>query len=311
MAMPRIGEGQLLVRVAYSGVSPGTESRCFAGKQAGAPPEGFVPGYQFVGQVMDTSVSSFKEGDWVMASGSESLPLPRMWGAHVSHAVVSADKAHRFDASGICLKSAAFAKVAAIARHGIMLSAMTPSESAAVVGLGMVGFFSALLLHARGQHFTAWDLSPERVELARAAGIRAFCTAGVPDLAARIAEEGPPDVLVDATGAPKLLNTLLRAGRELPWGVPGPKGLRLVVQGSYPGEISIDYDTAFTREVSLLFPRDNTSDDLRAVLDRMERGELRLPEGAVRTAAPREAQSVYETLSAATPLSTVFDWGNA
>ncbi|MCC5848799.1 MAG: hypothetical protein JJU29_11975 [Verrucomicrobia bacterium] len=310
MPLPTPEQGQIRVRVIFSGVSPGTESRCFVGQQAGAPDTGFVPGYQAIGAVEVSRDPAFSPGNLVMIHGTSKAPFPLMWGGHVSHAVVEAGKAYRIDKT-LSLETAAFAKLAAIAQHGISMAAIAPEESVTVVGLGMVGFFSALILNTMGRRLTAWDLSPRRVALAKSAGIDAHCSRDVPDLAEAISANAAPDVLIDATGAPGLLNKLMRAGKELPWGVSGSRGLRLVVQGSYPGEISIAYDTAFTREVQLLFPRDSTPADTRTVLDLMQENRLVLPKGAVRVVPPREVQTVYETLAEPEVLSTAFDWRGA
>ena len=38
VGIPEPGPGEVLVRTAFSAISPGTERRCLAGLQAGAPP---------------------------------------------------------------------------------------------------------------------------------------------------------------------------------------------------------------------------------------------------------------------------------
>lgn len=306
---PSLEAGEIRVGVACSGVSPGTESRCFSWEQPGTPREGFIPGYQCVGRVVESASDLYREGDLVFCTGGGRGALPRMWGAHSSELVIPATNAYRLPPHAPARLSAV-AKLAAIARHGVRLAAPSPLERIAVVGLGPVGFFSASILHALGFHPVAFDLSARRCELFAALGGRAVSVDPAAPLAEQIRAEICPDVLIDATGAAALLDELISAGPELPWGENARSGLRLVVQGSYPGEVRFDYDTAFTREVSLLFPRDNTPADLREVLGWMACGMLRLPDGALGTARPDDAQSVYESFRPARdlPLTHVFDW---
>jgi 2-desacetyl-2-hydroxyethyl bacteriochlorophyllide A dehydrogenase len=301
--------GEVRVAAHFSGVSPGTKSRCFAGAQPGTPPEGFIPGYQCAGEVVESASELFAQGDRVFCTGTSRSPLPRMWGGHTSEAVIPADKAFRLPAH-TPLSLAALAKLAAIARHGLRLAAPLPSERIAVVGLGPIGFFSAAILRLLGHAPVAFDLSPERCALFQSMGGNAVLIDRNASVSAQIAAAAQPDLLIDATGAPALLGRLLEAGPDLPWGETLRRGLRLVVQGSYPDNVVFPYDSAFTREVTLLFPRDNCPSDLRDVLAWMANGQLALPADAFALASPSRAQSVYSALAGARslPLTTVFAW---
>ncbi|MCC5843986.1 MAG: hypothetical protein JJU05_07030 [Verrucomicrobia bacterium] len=299
--------GEVRVAVQTSGISPGTESRCFAGKQPGAPAEGFIPGYQCVGQVSESRSALYREGDLLFCSGTGRSVLPRMWGGHTSEAVVHESKAFRLPEHAP-LQTAALAKLAAIARHGLRMAAVRPGERVAVTGLGPVGFFSAAILLMRGAHPVGFDVSARRCALFEALGGRAVLVDPAAPLNDQIAAALAPDVVIDATGVPSLLNALIQSGPELPWGETLRPGLRLVVQGSYPADVVFDYDTAFTREVTLMFPRDNTPNDVRDVLAWMCDGRLRLPEGAVAAVQPEAAQTVYETLREDSCLARVFEW---
>ena len=302
--------GELRVAVRVSGISPGTESRCFAGNQAGAPQEGFIPGYQCAGQVVESRSSRYGEGDLIFSNGTGRSTCPRMWGAHTSEAIVHESRAFRLPAHAP-MTTVALAKLAAIARHGIRMLDLKPTERVAVVGLGPVGFFSAAILHMQGYHPVGFDVSGTRCKLFQALGGQAVKVDPATPLADQVAHAAHPDVIVDATGVPALLQQLLQAGPDLPWGETLHPGLRLVVQGSYPAEVRFDYDTAFTREVTLLFPRDNTPNDLRDVLGWMCDGRLRLPERAVELVQPDDAQAVYTHLRDDRVLSKVFSWRDA
>lgn len=301
--------GEVRVAILFSGVSPGTESRCFAGKQPGAPAEGFIPGYQCAGRVVESRSSLFGEGDLLFCTGTGRSVRPRMWGGHSSEAIVHETRAFRLPAHA-SLQTAALGKLAAIARHGLRVADLTPGDRVAVVGLGPVGFFSAAILQMMGFCPTGFDVSAARCAFFEALGGKAVRVDPDAPLDEQITAGTPPDVLIDATGVTSLLNSLIRSGPELPWGETARRGLKLVVQGSYPAEVTFDYDTAFSREVTLMFPRDNTPNDIRDVLGWMCDGRLRLPEGAVQSVRPGDAQAVYETLREDACLSRVFAWDN-
>lgn len=301
--------GEIRIAVAASGLSPGTESRCFAGKQPGAPADGFIPGYQCAGRVSESRSDLFTHGDLVFSTGTQRAELPRMWGGHSSEAVVNASKAYRLPPH-TSLPLASLAKLAAIARHGIRVARPLPTERIAVVGLGPIGFFSATILRLLGHDPVAFDLSPERCELFRSHGGQASVIDPNHPVAIQIQSAAQPDLLIDATGAPALLPQLLEAGHDLPWDDSIRPGLRLLLQGSYPGDVQFNYQAAFMREITLLIPRDNQPADLRDVLSWIADGRLRLPEGAISLAAPSQAQEVYRALKNARglPLTTVFEW---
>lgn len=306
---PVARSGEALVEVLFSGVSPGTELRCLGGKQEGAPAEGFIPGYQCVGRVAACPDGSFEVGQLVFLTGTKRAPLPCMWGGHVSHAVTPVENLFPLP-DNLDPQLAAFAKLAAISHNGAELANVQPGERVAVVGLGPIGFFSAQILTQAGHDLTAYDLSAARVEAAESVGIRATRIDRDKPTHAQVAAQGPLDVIIDCTGVPALLTELLKAGKDLDWGERSVRGVRYLVQGSYPGDFSIPYNAAFTMEAALLFPRDSRPSDLRAVLELMGQGKLGLPESAVELYAPENAQAAYDKLQAARdlPLSVAFEW---
>ena len=306
---PQAAAGEALVEVVYSGVSPGTELRCLSGEQPGTPADGFIPGYQCVGRVMECPDDSIKPGQRVFLNGTARSELPRVWGGHVSLAVAPVDSLYPL-ANEIDLLQAAFAKLAAISHNGAQIANVQPGEQVAIVGLGPIGFFSAQILTQTGHVVTAFDLSAGRVEAAASVGIKAVQVERARPIHEQVAAHGPPDVIVDSTGVPELLTELLRAGKDLSWGERVERGVRYVVQGSYPGEFSIPYNEAFMKEASLHFPRADWPADVRAALGLMREGKLGLPDKAVDVCHPGEAQPVYDKLQASRnfPLTVAFKW---
>jgi D-arabinose 1-dehydrogenase-like Zn-dependent alcohol dehydrogenase len=51
LELPSPGQYEVLVRTAYSCISPGTEMRCLAGNESGSTIYPFIPGYALTGEV--------------------------------------------------------------------------------------------------------------------------------------------------------------------------------------------------------------------------------------------------------------------
>jgi 2-desacetyl-2-hydroxyethyl bacteriochlorophyllide A dehydrogenase len=227
--LPEPGAGEVLVENAYSCISPGTEMRCLAGKQPNAAWP-FVPGYSAAGRVI-------ARGEGVaLEVGTALMGANRMWGGHTGHAVVSATGVFPLP-ENVDLLDASMTKLAAIAYHGLRHSNPLPHERVALVGLGPIGQLSARLHRLTGARVVAADLSSERVELARGAGVDAIQpTDGVAGAFREVFPDGA-DVVVDATGAPAVLREAIALARDSAW---GDENLsirpRLLVQGSYPAD---------------------------------------------------------------------------
>lgn len=306
-SLPQVGEA--MVEVLYSGVSPGTELRCLSGKQEGAPTEGFIPGYQCVGKVLACPGKEIEEGRHVFLPGTRRVKLQCLWGGHVSHAVAPVDTLFPLS-DGLNPLVASFAKLGAISYNGVQLAGVQLGERVAVIGLGPIGFFSAQILSQAGHLVTAYDLSSARVETAALAGIVAVLINRDQPVHKQVASKGPLDVIIDCTGVPTLLSQLLLAGKDLAWGERSERGLRYLVQGSCPADISIPYMAAFMKELMVLFPRDNRPSDVRAVLELMGQGKVGLPQQAVQVLGPVDAQGGYNRLfrERDLPLSMAFQW---
>ena len=194
---PVVGPGQLLVRNAYSVMSPGTEklSLDFARKsllaKARSRPdlvkqvlgklrrdgplatyrtvtsrlEGPQPlGYASAGVVLEVGagVTGFAPGDEVACAGAG-------YASHAELIVVPENLAVRVP-PGVPLRSAAFATIGAIAMQGLRVAAPTLGEVVAVIGLGLIGQLTVQLARANGCRVLGIDLDPERVAKGLALG---------------------------------------------------------------------------------------------------------------------------------------------
>jgi len=306
--VPSPEPGEVLVEIDFSVVSPGTELRCLAGKQPGAPAWPFVAGYSAAGRVIETRSESLEVGAEVYVGGTQRCRPARLWGGHVAHAVVAADAAYRLP-DGCSLVDAACAHLAGIAMRGVVVTKPRPADRVAVVGLGPIGQLSARLFQIAGAQVIGFDRAAERTALLQTAGVAAREVRG--SLSDSVRREWPDgaDVVVDATGAPAVLAEALAAARETPWGDTEVHGPRLVIQGSYPSEFSLNYDAAFRKEITIHMPRDCRPSDVRAVLNQIADGRLRVDD--LFLVRPADAAPLtYEELRAGRPelLSVAFAW---
>lgn len=309
--IPEPQAGQVLIKTAFSCVSPGTELRCLAGLQTGAPAFPFIPGYALSGTVIAAGQNtSTPIGAKVFAPGSSMASVATCWGGHTAHACV--DEANCFAIpSELSLADASLSKLLAIAYRGVRLSRPQPHESVVVVGLGPIGLGSALLHSATGARVYACDLSPDRVALAKSAGIQAF-TPDAQSLSAAFKSHCPTGahIVVDSTGVPSVLAQAVEMAADKSWDdnpLPGP---RIIIQGSYAKDFPLPYNPLFMRECSVHFPRDSQPSDIRAMLGLLSRRPEIASYLGNQVTPVHLAPAVYEELRSAkgARLTAIFAW---
>jgi 2-desacetyl-2-hydroxyethyl bacteriochlorophyllide A dehydrogenase len=303
--VPEPGPGEVLIETICTAISPGTERRCLAGKQEGAPPFPVVPGYSLTGRVIARGAGVERAlGALVSTAGTRRVDgAGRLWGGHIGHAVLPESEVLTIPV-GVSPADAALGRLAAIAYHGVLRARPLPHERVAVVGLGPIGLLAARLYRAAGCAVIGVDPVPTR-------GARLTASGGVwaPDIDAALGllPDGA-QIVVDATGVPAVLADALRLAQELPWTDTPEAGPRVVIQGSYPESLPVPYDAVFRREATLLTPRNAQPRDQKAVLDLLARGVLRVDDLA-EIRSPDAAPGVYAALGHPEgPLSTVFAW---
>lgn len=304
--------GEYVVQTLLTAISPGTELRNLSGQQPGVTYPA-VGGYLNVGRIIASGApvhthAPLADGTLVFCSGTQKVDgVSRTYGGHIAHAITTT--VYPLPAN-LQPKDAVLNKLAAIAYKGTRHSSPAPHESVAVVGLGPIGMLSLRTHALRGCRTIGFDVSPDRVAIARAGGHVAHVVESTL-LAAR--EKHHPagfDVVSDATGSNAVLRQTLALFRDRPWEDPLVPGLRLLIQGSYVGDISLPYMPAFDSEITVLFPRDNHPLDLRTALDLTSRGLLKTVDLISEFASPADAPAVYHRLASAKGpyLTAAFDW---
>lgn len=266
----------VVVDTELSCISPGTELRCLAGMEPslGPTPWPFVPGYSLIGRVTQAGAGCESLiGRRVCCAGDRRLPVRSAWGGHIARAVVPGEDVIVVPET-LAPEDAVLLKLAAIAVRGVRLAEPQPDETVVVVGLGAIGQLSARLFVHAGARVYAADKDEDRVAVAQRAGATGIW---VPDrLEERIQFNVPdrPRIVVDATGSAPVLRESIKLVRSRPWTESDEPGGVLVVQGSYSGDVVVPSAEAFSRELTMVWPRDSQRQDIAYVLDALETGAL-------------------------------------
>lgn len=299
--IPNLEPGEVLIEVHASAISPGTEMRSLAGLQPNSELFPFIPGYAAAGKVVATTEGTEEwTGKSVFTSGTQRTTLTRMWGGHVSHAVVKPGRTLQAFDEKVPFEHAALAKMAGIAHRGLVMASHHGADDlkgakVAIIGLGLIGQLSARWFHRAGADVLALDLTASRRELVAKIGAGVIAPTGTVSETVRSIWELGADIVVDCTGAPGVLPESIRAMRQDPWPEWGA-GPKLVIQGSYPENVVFNYQEAFLHESTLLMPRDCAASDVRTSLDAMADGSFDVSGLVTEVVAPERGQETYNRL---------------
>jgi 3-hydroxyethyl bacteriochlorophyllide a dehydrogenase len=308
--IPEPEAGELLVRTAYTCISPGTELRCLAGRQPGSPEYPFIPGYALTGIVEAAGpATKLQPGTPILCSGTQRASVSRCWGGHTGLAVLREERAFVLP-QGISLMQASIAPMAAIAYHGLRVARPMMRERVAALGLGLIGQMAARLYLLAGTQVVAADRSPTRVRIAKQAGVEAVVVQqSLQEALQPYLPEGA-DLIVDSTGVPAVIPQAVALAKDLPWDDTPVPPARYLIQGSYPDEFAIPYQEAFLKELTFQIPRNYQPGDLRAVLDLIAAGRLNVDNLIGSPQDPAQAQEIYASLQDpyGERLTAVFAW---
>ena len=195
---PAAAPGEVLVRVAYSCISVGTELSGLQAtseptwKRAARRPDKVLKVFSMLftrgvdetvnivrGQISAGSVLGYSAAGTVvgLGAGVEDIDI----GARV--ACAGAQAAHHAEVirvprnlvapipDAVTIEDAATMTLGAIALQGVRRAEPTLGETFVVVGLGLIGQLTAQMLKANGCRVIGIDLDPRRVELAKSAGL--------------------------------------------------------------------------------------------------------------------------------------------
>lgn len=156
-----LGDQEVLVKLIYSLISPGTELAMLSGKEGWAKLP-LCPGYASVSQIVECGkgVQGFQAGDVVFH-----------YGAHCEYQVVEAKDVFIRVPDGLDLRWVPFTRMATVAFTSIRVSDIELGDKVSVTGLGLVGNLAAQLARLQGATVIGMDLSKERLRTARECGV--------------------------------------------------------------------------------------------------------------------------------------------
>ncbi len=296
VGLTRPGAADVVVQVAHSGISTGTEKLFWTGTMPPFPGMGYplVPGYEAAGEVVEAGAESgLSVGDHVFVPGAncfeanESGPVRGLFGAASQMLVTSGARVTRIDA-GFGAQGALLA-LAATARHA--LAGFDRALPDLIVGHGVLGRLLARLTVAAGAPApTVWETNA-----ARHAGAEGYEVIQ-PDADPRRNYKA----IYDASGAPDLLNSLI--GRIA-------KGGEVVLAGFYTQPISFHFAPAFMKEARFRIAAEWAAEDMVATRQLVESGTLSLGGLVTHVRAASAAPQAYETaFTDPDCLKMILDW---
>lgn len=294
LTLARPDPDDLVVDVAWSGISAGTERLLWSGTMPPFPGMGYplVPGYESVGQVVDAGEDvSHRIGETVFVPGAKCYGDVRgLFGGSAARVVVPSRRAPviapALGANGVLLALAGTA-YHALAQDDAVLPGL-------IVGHGVLGRLLARITVALGGDAPlVWETEPRRQ-----GGADGY-TVVHPDSDTHATYRGIYDVSGDAALVDALISRLDRGGQ-------------LVLAGFYDKPISFAFPPAFMREARIRVAAEWQPDDLRDVLDLIDEGSLSLDGLITHVESPDRADDAYRTaFNDPACLKMVLDWGQA
>lgn len=289
------GPRDLVIRVAYSGISTGTEKLFYTGKMPPFPGMGYplVPGYESAGEVIEAGAETgFRPGDHVFVPGANCYGdgIRGLFGGAAALLVSDVDRVTRID-RGHGPEGALLA-LAATARHA--LAGLNTELPDLIVGHGVLGrLLARLTIAAGGKAPTVWEIDADRAQ--GAAGYKVIH----PDAD----ERRDYTAIYDASGNGALLDQLIMRLK---------KGGEICLAGFYTEPLQFTFPPAFMKEARLRVAAEWTAPDLIATRDLVESGALSLRDLITHQVPADEAASAYRTaFEDPACLKMILDWSHA
>lgn len=288
------GPADIVVDIAHSGISTGTEKLFWTGEMPPFPGSGYplVPGYEAAGEVVEAGPDSgFRTGETVFVPGADCFDGAfGLFGGAASRLVTPAQRVTRID-STLGAEGALLA-LAATARHA--MAGLDKRVPELIVGHGVLGRLLARLTIAAGAPApVVWETDP-----ARRGGAD-----GYEVIAPDSDERRDYRAIYDASGNASILNDLI--GRLT-------KGGEIVLAGFYPNGLSFAFPPAFMREARLRIAAEWAREDLAAVGALLDSGALSLGGLITHTAPAQQAEDAYRTaFEEASCLKMILNWKDA
>lgn len=287
-----LGACDVLVEIAFSGISSGTEKLLWTGQMPQFPGMGYplVPGYESVGRIIDAGPEARgRIGDWVFVPGANCYANARgLFGGTARTLVVPSPRAlpvpETLGETGVLFALAATA-----------LHAINGGEAPElIIGHGVLGRLLARITMAQGNPApTVWETNP-----ARRTGAQGYSVIDPADDDRRDYRS-----ICDVSGDASILDGLV--GRLA-------KGGEITLAGFYSGRIDFAFAPAFQAEARLRIAAEWQPRDMAGTRALVENGRLDLS-GLISTRRPaNEALEAYpQAFTDPDCLKMILDWSAA
>ncbi len=278
----------VVVAVAWSGISMGTEKLMYNGAMPMFPGMGYplVPGYEAVGVVVDAGANARDLiGQTVFVPGSSKFEGARgLFGGQARTVITGAARVIPVpDGLG---EKAVLMSLAATAQHAVAGGEMPDL----IIGHGVLGRLLARLALAAGVQPVVWEINEARMTGAE----------GYSVIRPEADERRDYRSIYDASGDHRILDQAV---------MHMARGGEIVLAGFYSEPLSFQFAPAFRREARIRIATEFQGDDLAACMAMVGSGQLSL-EGLVTHKVPAtDAPHAYgQAFSDPNCLKMVFDW---
>jgi len=284
-------DSDVVVEIAWSGISTGTERLLWTGSMPTFPGMGYplVPGYEAVGQIVEAGAASgCNVGDWVFVPGAQCFGDVRgLFGGAASRVTLPGSRVTLIDES--LGQNGVLMALAATAYHA--MAGSIGKQPGLIVGHGALGrLLARLAVMMGGPPPVVWEIEPHRMGGAEGYEV--------------VRPEDDPghdySAIYDVSGDATLIDSLV--GRIA-------KGGEIVLAGFYTGRLGFDFAPAFMKEARFRVAAEFSQDDLTGVGRLIESGALSLDGLITHTSGPGAADDAYRTaFSDADCLKMILDW---
>jgi len=305
--LPEMGEDEIGVRTLYSGISAGTELWLLTGRYWNAEfPT--IPGYQKVGVVeaVGGEVKDYAVGDLVFLRFTRLMPgTVSHWGGHTSYSVISADEPELFKLpDGLDPVEGSLLCMPAVGYHGAAeVMPIREGERVVVIGLGMIGQFSAQTAQLQGASVIGLDLIDSRLDLAARYAGATTINPSRQDASAEIKKLCPDgvDAVIDTSANVDVVN------ESFEWLRPGG---RYCFQGYYPDRTELDLLWPHINEIVMYNPTNCTPEGERQCARYLLEGKMHIKSLISHVVSVDEAPGMYEMLldRPREAMAVVLDW---
>jgi bacteriochlorophyllide a dehydrogenase len=283
-------QDDVVIDIAYSGISTGTEKLLWTGRMPPFPGMGYplVPGYESVGRVIEAgSQSGLEKGAVVFVPGARCFgDIRGLFGGAASRVVSAGARVLPIDPAlqerGVLMALAATAYHAVHGQHGVLPDL--------IVGHGVLGRLVARLAVLEGGKPVVWERNPVRRE-----GKHEYHV-----IDPSVDHWREYKNICDVSGDAQLLDNLI--ARLAPGG-------EVLLAGFYSEPLSFNFAPAFMREARVRVAAQWQPGDLSAVKQLVEQGALSL-DGLITHRLPaKRAEVAYRTaFDDPSCLKMILDW---